>query len=179
MTKRQAPLLNKRLFYLAVAMMSVVVAVIYLSKQTAVVMSAPDVHCRLPSVFRLMWRHSIEKQHWQEVYQLDGQVLVLSKTYVQTFGAGVPTSGQPVLAPTGYVGQSVWQVMPQINWLISRNMQGQIIFDDSLPSHSTPWRLYERLPDYVEVQIKAVPLNAWQRWRIPSCQVLAWQDDDR
>lgn len=109
------------------------------------------------SDFTLKWRHSVEKQFWQEYYQMQGDQLHLSKTFVQTFGAGTPSTGQTIPAPEGYVGLSSNVLLPKIHWVVSSNMQGQIIGRHGIFS------VYERVPEYSEVQIaiETHPMGYW------------------
>ncbi len=97
--------------------------------------------------FTLKWRHSVEKQFWQEYYQMQDDQLHLTKTFMQTFGAGTPSTGQVIPAPEGYVGLSSNVLLPKIHWVVSSNMQGQIIGRQDIFS------VYEHVPDYSEVQI--------------------------
>ncbi|WP_338809071.1 DUF1850 domain-containing protein [Neisseria leonii] len=95
----------------------------------------------------LKWRHSVEKQDWQEIWRREGRLLRLDAVYVQTFGAGVPADGVPAPAPEGYVGMAAERVQPQIEWVVSRNMRG-VLFSDGLE-----WPVYRHLPDYTAVNI--------------------------
>lgn len=125
----------------------------------------PDtaIDCLLPDTFILKWRHSVEKQYWQEVYELSDDRLILTKTYTQTFGAGVPSTGEPINAPKGYIGQRINQPMPQIQWVVSTNMQGEILAGDDVLS------IYKSVPDYSEVLIVPDRLSFWQFYHLDSC----------
>lgn len=117
--------------------------------QSFIVVKGGKVQCVWQeSTFILKWRHSVEKQFWQEVYQQDGNQLRLTQTFMQTFGAGVPATGENIPAPKGYVGLASNVMLPKLHWVVSRNMQGQMIGKDKILS------IYERVPDYTEIEIK-------------------------
>lgn len=140
-------------------------------KPTAVV-DAPPIHCQLPNTFSLKWRHSVEKQYWQEVYQLDYPNLILTKTYLQTFGAGTPNLGKPVRAPKGYLGQIVNQHLGELNWLVSHNIQAKIAMGDTLDAHPVMMPIHQMVADHSVVNIHPMRLTAWQYIRLPTCQAV-------
>lgn len=140
--------------------------------------------CRLPITFSLSWRHSVEKQYWQEVYTLNGNTLVLSKTYVETFGAGVPVDGKPTPAPKGYVGQMVNRPISKLNLMISNTMNAKLFAADLLHAHTTitpatantslildtlVLPIHQSAGDYSELTISVAQLTAWQRQQLPMC----------
>lgn len=107
--------------------------------------------------FTLKWRHSVEKKVWQEVYQQQNHQIVLIKTFMQTFGAGVPSQGTTISAPDGYVGFRSNVTFSEINWVVSRNMQGEIWGENiKLP-------IYQYVDDYtvVHIQLKRQPRLFW------------------
>ncbi|OOR92841.1 hypothetical protein B0181_01475 [Moraxella caviae] len=142
-----------------------VVAVGVFWRTPAVVLRTPndEFHCRLAHDFSLKWRHSVEKQLWQENYTQQGDKLLLTSTYIQSFGAGTPSTGTPISAPQGYTGQRVDLALDVLNWVVSDNMAGEIISADGR------FAIAKKLPDYTEVQIKPATLNAWQRLWIAPC----------
>ena len=108
----------------------------------------PNSVCRLPSKeFTLQWRHSVEKQLWQEHYIQQGNSLILDKIFQQTFGAGSPASGEYIPAPKGFVGYRAHIVMPQLHWVVSSNMQGVLFTDNSIIP------VFKLVPDYTEIKI--------------------------
>lgn len=119
-----------------------------LQLESHVIVKGGNVDCQWTETsFILKWRHSVEKQYWQEYYQQSGSHLLLYKTFMQTFGAGVPVAGQPIVAPAGYVGLATHLMLPRLNWVVSGNMQGEMIGQDTvLP-------IYQLVPDYTEIQI--------------------------
>ena len=55
----------------AVVMVAALMAIgMILPIKPTIVIHAQPIHCQLPDTFSLKWRHSVEKQYWQEVYQL-------------------------------------------------------------------------------------------------------------
>ena len=98
----------------------------------------------------------MEKQYWQEAYAVENSGFRLRHTYIQAFGAGVPATGSPVPAPPGYVGLSSEVRLPEINWVVSRNMQGEVRSEERvLP-------LYRMVPDYTAVRIAVVRQSRMQ-----------------
>ena len=101
--------------------------------QTRIEVVLPQQRCYLAGQdFTLQWRHSVEHQLWQEHYRLDGRQLWLDATYMQTFGAGTPSGGQPLLAPPGFIGQRSQVRLPELNWVVSRRAENRI------HTHQTP-----------------------------------------
>lgn len=118
--------------------------------QPVVKVSLPDKQCYLPPEFTLQWRHSVEHQLWRESYYSDGTTLHLTRTQMQTFGAGMPSDGLPAPADEGFVAQQGRLKLPELNWVVSRNMQGEIRFQGRV------WPIAATLPDYATVRIAAV-----------------------
>lgn len=146
--------------------------VFFLPIKTAAVVFSDTSTCQLPSTFSLKWRHSVEKQYWQEVYQVKFSQLILTKTYLQTFGAGTPSTGTPTPAPQGYLGEMVNMPMNELNWLVSNNMQGEILMGDALTGTHDTLPIYQLVSDHSEVIIKPMQLTLWQNWHFSSCQSL-------
>lgn len=110
-------------------------------------------------VLLLTWRHSVEKQNWIERYQRQGRQLFLTHTYTQTFGAGIPAGNQTTVAPKGYVGMRTQLHFDELNWVVSRNMQGQIY----TPKEGV-FLIYRYVPDYSKVVIKVMD-KPWYQWQ--------------
>ncbi|MFC0323789.1 DUF1850 domain-containing protein [Gallibacterium melopsittaci] len=110
--------------------------------------------CRLPTnEFTLQWKHSVEKQLWQEHYFQQDNVLILDKVFQQTFGAGSPADGKAITAPYGFVGVAKHITLPELNWVVSSNMQGVLFTNDFvLP-------VYQLVPDYSEIKIIPIKQN--------------------
>ncbi len=107
--------------------------------------------------FSLKWRHSVEKQYWQEDYQRQEQHLLLTHSYMQTFGAGTPSVGQPINAPDGYVGLASHLAFDELNWVVSSVMQGVILSNN----HYLP--IYQLVPEHTVVHISPIthPYIKW------------------
>lgn len=140
-----------------IVVFGLLITAVYLSwQQQHIVIKSQNIDCRWQSdSFILKWRHSVEKQYWQEYYQQQGDQLHLYQTFMQSFGAGVPSAGKSIPAPKGYVGLSSDVLLPQLNWVVSRNMQGQIIDTDKA------FAIYQKVPNYTEVQIAIEKKPRW------------------
>lgn len=100
------------------------------------------------SQFILQWQHSVELQDWQEHYRLASGKIFLDASYLQTFGAGTPSSGEVIEAPEGFIGLRSEVVLPSLHWIVSRNMQGRLI------TKKGDWEIYRLVPDYTEITIE-------------------------
>lgn len=112
--------------------------------------------------FSLRWRHSVEHQFWQEHYRRIDKVLLLDRTYLQTFGAGTPSQGKFIDSPKGYIGYQTQIKLKQLNWIVSHNMQGILMTKKGIIP------LYQQLPDYSQVQILA-KTTILSRYLIDQC----------
>ncbi|MDH3000883.1 hypothetical protein A1D23_10485 [Chelonobacter oris] len=118
--------------------------------EVVVVWAADDKPCYLHGrEFELSWRHSVEHQLWREHYRREGNGFLLEQTWLQTFGAGTPSQGEPVRAPEGYIGYRQRIRLAEINWVVSTNMQGEL----TAQQQSIP--IYRLVSDYSEVRITA------------------------
>lgn len=154
---------------IAIMMVVLFVGVITIPTHKAVIVNIKDVSCQLPNVFSLKWRHSVERQYWQEVYQLHHPNITLKKTYLQTFGAGTPSTGSAIIAPDGYVGQVVDMDFLELNWFISPNMQGEIVLGDAIDD-APVWSVYRLIDKPSPLHIHPQRLTLWQHQLIPKCQ---------
>ena len=132
------------------AVLLIAAAIFALWPQPAVEVSLPDKQCYLPPEFSLQWRHSVEHQLWRESYRSDGTTLHLTHIQMQTFGAGMPSDGLPIAADKGFVAQQGRLKLPELNWTVSRNMQGEVHVD------GRTWPLAATLPDYAAVHLNPV-----------------------
>ncbi|MBE2895077.1 DUF1850 domain-containing protein [Spirabiliibacterium falconis] len=108
-----------------------------------------NINCLLhTSAFQLRWRHSVEYQLWIEQYRVEKQNIVLFATWLQTFGAGTPSQGEYIAAPPGFIGLKQDITLPELNWAVSRNMQGVLL------ANNDEFELYQRVPDYSNVTIR-------------------------
>ncbi|NLA51427.1 MAG: DUF1850 domain-containing protein [Alcaligenaceae bacterium] len=135
--------------------------------------SYQDKFCYLEDTsFILQWRHSVELQDWQEHYRLSSGRLFLDASYMQTFGAGTPSSGEVIDAPEGYVGLRSEVVLPSLHWIVSRNMQGKII------TQQGTWDIYQLVPDYTEVEIQPSKAARIFFWLGNNCYDYGYFSDD-
>ncbi|MGR3806495.1 DUF1850 domain-containing protein [Pasteurella testudinis] len=112
------------------------------------VIQLSDHSCYLYSQeFELSWHHSVERQLWREHYRHDGDKILLDQTWLQTFGAGTPSQGTPITAPSGYVGYRQQIRLAEINWVVSANMRGE------LTAQQRVIPFYQFVPDYSVVRI--------------------------
>lgn len=77
---------------------------------------------------------------------------------MQTFGAGTPAGGQTVSAEKGFVGFKSSVRLPELNWVVSRNMQGEI------RTLQSAWPLYAQVPDYSTIHITPAYLAQMVVW---------------
>jgi hypothetical protein len=132
---------------------------------TIVTLPASARECVIPAEsFQLKWRHSVEKTPWSEHYQRASQGFILTDTELVSFGAGTPSTAPVLSQKNGHVRLQVNTFMKEINWMVSRNMQGQIIFD----RHQ--WTVSEQLPDYSLVKITVQHIPIWKVWTLGVCQ---------
>lgn len=67
--------------------------------------------------FKIRWRHSVEKEEWEEMFVLQGREIVLTGTRFKTFGAGVPNdTGNRTFIKDG------WVYMTGINQTIGKHL---------------------------------------------------------
>ena len=122
--------------------------------------------------FILQWRHSVELQNWQEHYRLSSGQLFLDASYLQTFGAGTPSSGEIIEAPEGFIGFRSEVVLPHLHWVVSRNMQGSFI------TKNGNWKIYQIVPDYTEVKIEPSQVAPIYFWLGKNCYDYRNSSDD-
>lgn len=154
----------------------VILSAVCLSPKRYIVITTDDWVCRWTAdSFVLQWRHSVEKQLWQDYYQQQKDHFVLTHSFVQSFGAGVPSQGIPIKAPKGFVGLSHNLVVPIIDWVVSSRMQGVVIE----PSSKFQFDIYKHLSDYSSVKIQS-RTKSWLVWfwqdytnTVPICQKIA------
>jgi len=155
--------LNKRLFF-ALSVIAALSAVLISRPVTFLQVSSADFKCAstLPA-FTLRWIHSVEKEHWQENYQISEQQLLLSSTQFKTFGAGTPSSEAVITQSDGWLHYPVNRLLPRVNWVVSRNVESTILTDLGV------WPLYQDFEDYAEVQIQVMQVPRWHYFTQESC----------
>ncbi|TAA71684.1 DUF1850 domain-containing protein [Planococcus salinarum] len=106
--------------------------------------------------FTLKWIHSVEKEEWLEMYERDGDRLLLTETVFKTFGAGVPSDGEIISAEDGFVHMRINRHLPEMNLTVSENAQTTIMTENkTIP-------LYELTDDYEFVSISIQRIPIWQ-----------------
>ena len=121
-------------------------------------------HCRISSAqFNLQWKHSVEKTRWVENYQREQQHFILRYTDLISFGAGTPNDYPIIFQKDGVVRMQVNRRIEQINWIISKNMQGSLVVQQKV------WPIFQQHPDYTVVQITSQQQPLWKAWQIGEC----------
>ena len=141
-----------------------IIATITLSKPFTIITTAHH-HCKIEtSHFALTWIHSVDKTPWVEFYTRIDEGFLLTRTQFRTFGAGVPHEGRVLESHNGMIHYQMDQYMPEINWVIDRDVRSSILINNDLP-----WKIYEETDRYSEVQIRNESLNFWQRLTMRNC----------
>lgn len=105
-------------------------------------------------ILTLQWIHSVEREIWRETYQVDDDQLRLFRSQFKTFGAGTPYN-EPLKIHNGFVESNPNLVMPQINWIISRNVESTLnTIKGDIPIH-------QYFDDYSEATITAHKHTIW------------------
>ena len=138
--------------------MLVVLLFIFLLPQKKIVIdaeSAGDLY--LPTdTFEIHWIHSIEKEEWFEVYDIENDGFILTESHFKTFGAGVPSdSDEPAeMTEDGFVKYTVNDPYPDIYLNVSDNVETKIV------QSQEEILLYELYEPYtaVEITVKNIPL---------------------
>lgn len=146
------------------------VTTLFYTTKSVIMVQFDDQQCFIKDHFDLKWTHSVEKQSWIESYRLVNQHLLLTDTYLQTFGAGTPSTesiGENSDLYPGYVNYEVNVQLPYLNWIISSNIEAEIItLDKTLP-------IYKWVDDYTNIYIYPTTQNLWMLIRQESCNEYA------
>ncbi|ENU98149.1 DUF1850 domain-containing protein [Acinetobacter variabilis] len=113
--------------------------------------------------FQLSWMHSVERTQWKERYLLDKDHFILTDTQFISFGAGTPDQGTITRQDDGNIHMQINRKMKEINWVISRRMQGQIESADRI------WNIYQDFPDYSTVQLSIKKDSPWKKRGLNDC----------
>lgn len=97
--------------------------------------------------FQIQWIHSVERERWDEFYNRRGNKLVLTKTILNTFGAGTPSEGKIIESDDHRVHMEVDRTMENIHLIISENVETTIVIDDKVIP------LYEHFDHFSEMKI--------------------------
>lgn len=140
---------------------------VFYAKHPVIVVNFDDKACLIEDSFELMWLHSVEKQWWIERYQADADGLLLTDAYLQTFGAGTPSTEAVVSNNSrdhpGYIHYRINTHLPHLNWMISHNIKASLITKDgTLP-------IYTWVSDYTNIYIAPKQLSLWTQLFQESC----------
>lgn len=82
--------------------------------------------------FEIHWIHSIEKEEWFEVYDIEDEGFVLSESHFKTFGAGVPSDTYEAAEVTedGFVKYTLNDYYPELFLNVSDNVKTTIVQGD-------------------------------------------------
>lgn len=103
----------------------------------------------------LSWIHSVEKEPWHEVYERQGDALVLTETSFKAYGAGVPSDLEIIEQKDGFVRMKVDRKMKDMHVIVSENVETTITVVDRKVA------LYKMLEPYSEVTFEIKRLHIW------------------
>lgn len=155
--------LNKKPLYALGAVIAL--SAIFLTRPiTFLQLASTDFQCASTlQSFELQWIHSVEKELWQETYQIAGQNLLLTTTQFKTFGAGTPSSAGVIASTDGWLHYKIERLLPRIHWIVSRNIESTVL------SELGAWSLYQDFDDYAEIQIQVMQVPRWHYFTQESC----------
>lgn len=152
---------------------------LFLPRHSVILLSFSDESCYITEdSFDLKWQHSVEKQWWIEHYRMEQDGLLLTDTYLQTFGAGTPST--ETLASNDkdnsryadYVHYQINTRLPYLDWMVSSNILAVII----LPHRTLP--IYQWVDDYTNIHIQPESLSLWALFLKETCYDYYPQGDD-
>lgn len=99
--------------------------------------------------FEIHWIHSIEKEEWFEVYEVNDEGFILTESHFKTFGAGVPSdSDEPSeITEDGFVKYTINDEYQDIYLNVSDNVETKIV------QQGEEILLYELYEPYTAVEI--------------------------
>lgn len=100
--------------------------------------------------FEIHWIHSIEKEEWFEVYEVEEEDFILTESHFKTFGAGVPSdSDEPAeITKDGFVKYTLNDRYTDIYLNVSDKVETKIV------QNNEEILLYELYEPYTAVEIK-------------------------
>lgn len=163
-----------------------IVAGFLLSNRQVIELSFDQQSCYIDTPrFDLKWLHSVEKQWWIESYQIEGDHLLLTDAYLQTFGAGTPATESVATNSRaeyqGYIRYQIHTRLPYLNWMISSNIQALIIpkiltsnIESAYPQslhfeQGRPLPVYQWVSDYTNIYIAPMRQSRWSLWFKEPC----------
>lgn len=156
-----ATMMNNKIKWMVSGGMLTVLLFIFMLPRPVLILSAEgyaDYYLEAET-FELHWIHSIEKEEWYEIYEVEDDSLLLTKTYFKTFGAGVPHESEtpPELTEDGYVGFTVNDTYPDIYMNVSENVKTKIIQNGEVH------RLYKIFETNTAVEIRVEDRSLYTR----------------
>lgn len=107
--------------------------------------------------FQLEWIHSVENEKWIEIYKRDKNQLLLTKTILNTFGAGTPSDGKIIENTKEGVHMAVDRYLDEINLTVSDNVKTTII-----TSKENVVPLYKLTDNYSNINITVTYVYLWE-----------------
>lgn len=150
--------MNSKFKWMIVGSMLVVLLFIFLLPQKKIVIDseAGESLYLPPESFEIHWIHSIEKEEWFEVYNIEDEGFILTESHFKTFGAGVPSaSDEPAeITEDGFVKYTINDLYQDIYMNVSDKVETKIVQNDE------EILLYELYEPYtaVEITIENIPL---------------------
>ncbi|MEY8559147.1 DUF1850 domain-containing protein [Jeotgalicoccus halotolerans] len=144
--------MSSKIKWMIIGSMLVVLLFIFLIPQKKIVIDAEeerDLYLSDES-FEIHWIHSIEKEEWFEVYEVEEEDFILTESHFKTFGAGVPSdSNEPVeITKDGFVKYTLNDRYPDIYLNVSDKVETKIV------QNNEEILLYELYEPYTAVEIK-------------------------
>jgi len=141
---------------------SLIILVFYPQPNTQVI--SEKYHCIIREThFDLQWQHSVEKTLWRESYLRKNNGFFLIHTDLISFGAGTPSDYPIISKKDGFIRMAVNKNISEINWIVSRNMQGQLLWNKKT------WFIAKDLPDYSLVRFISTHTPLWKIWWLGEC----------
>ncbi|MBE0443085.1 MAG: DUF1850 domain-containing protein [Psychrobacter sp.] len=137
-------------------------------RQQVTVLSFNQESCYIEeSSFDIKWLHSVEKQWWIERYQVRSDDFLLTDTYMQTFGAGTPSTETIVSNNSkdypNYIQYRIQTSLPYLNWMVSHNIKAHVIITNGILP------VYNWVDDYTTIYFVPKKLSLWQLLLQESC----------
>ena len=150
--------MSSKFKWMIVGSMLVVLLFIFLLPQKKIVIDSESGEALYlpPEIFEIHWIHSIEKEEWFEVYDIEDERFILTESHFKTFGAGVPSdSDEPAeMTEDGFVKYTINDPYQDIYMNVSDKVETKIVQNDE------EILLYELYEPYtaVEITIENIPL---------------------
>lgn len=153
--------MNNRIKVLLTGSILAVLLFLFLFPERTIKLEAEGYDARfLPDeTFELHWIHSIEKSEWYEVYEVEGNAFLLTDTYFETFGAGVPhqSESEPEVTEEGFVKFTVNDTYDALYLNVSENVKTTII------QNQKEYPLYDFYEANTALEVKIVNTTLLQR----------------